>query len=72
VLDSGVFEGPDGDTRGFIEYRGRVGESPLLHFLGVVDIVGDTAILATFTATEERFDELRSEVEPYLRTVRGT
>lgn len=66
VIDSGVLEGSD---LGFIEYTAEFPGPGTLHFLAVTAIADDQAVTATFTSTPDRFEELRREVEPYLRTL---
>lgn len=58
---------------GVVEYEGTpAGTTRALHFLGVVDVADDVAVLATLTATEDAFASLRSTVERYLLTLTRT
>jgi hypothetical protein len=71
ILVKDVVEGSDGTDRGLIEWTGRAGGNQV-HFLTVVDTVGDRSVIATLTSIEADFARLRDEVEPYLLTIRGT
>ncbi len=62
-----------GRKLGVIEYSGKLSGATLpLHFLAVVDVGDDRAVLATFTATEAAFASLRPTIERYLLTLRRT
>ena len=59
------------DDLGVLEFTGTQNDRPL-QFLATVAVHDHTAIVATFTAPVETFDELRCEVEPFLLTLRST
>jgi hypothetical protein len=72
LLDHAFVVGPTGASLGLIEYTAQFSGSPVdLHFLAVFDLRDGTAIVGTFTATPDRFDELWPAVEPYLLTLRA-
>jgi hypothetical protein len=60
-----------GVTLGELDYIGTF-QGYQLHFLAVVGMRGDRAIVATLTAPLPSFDTWRASVEPYLRTLRPT
>jgi len=60
-----------GVTLGELDYIGTF-QGYQLHFLAVVGMRGDRAIVATLTAPLPSFDAWRASVEPYLRTLRPT
>ena len=60
-----------GTTLGELDYIGTF-QGYQLHFLAVVGMRGDRAIVATLTAPLPSFDTWRASVEPYLRTLRPT
>jgi len=69
VLDSDLL----GNDLGLIEYRGNLGDlagNKPLHFLAIFSAADGRAVVLTFTSTEERFNELRSTIEPFLRTLK--
>jgi hypothetical protein len=67
---SGIVEGPLGQELAVIEYAtDPVAGAPSLRLLAVATMSGDDALLATFTAPDDRFDELLPDVEPYLFTL---
>lgn len=70
VIDNRVIEGTEGQELGILEYAGTL-QGQDLHFLAVATPVEDGVALATFTATDDQFDDLRDSVEPYLRTLRA-
>lgn len=68
VLESDLL----GNDLGLIEYRGNLGDlagNKPLHFLAIFSAADGRAVVLTFTAPEERFDDLRPTVEPFLRTL---
>jgi hypothetical protein len=56
---------------GVMEYTGTQNDLPM-HFLATVVVSDPTAVVATFTAPAETFEQLRCEVEPFLFTLRST
>lgn len=70
VVDSGIVQGTY-DQLAFMEYRG-VQAGNQLHFLGYFTVDQGTAVVATLTSTEDQFDQVRREAEPYLQTLRST
>jgi hypothetical protein len=71
VIDERTVEGADGQELALLEYTGEVEGLPL-HFLQLVTVDGDEAVVATYTAPDRRFDELRPDIEPYLYTLRSS
>lgn len=69
MIDRRTVEGTAGDELGLLEYTGAVNDIDL-HFLQLVVVEGDEAVVATFTAPDGRFEDLRAEIEPYLHTLR--
>jgi hypothetical protein len=67
--DSSVVKGSVGQELGILEYRADLAGREL-HFLAVAVALNDGFGVATFTTGEDSFDEVRAEVEPYLRTLR--
>ena len=68
LLNSDVVDGIASEL-GLLEYTGTQNGRPL-RFLATVAVRDGTAVVATFTAPPEVFDESRGEVEPYLLTLR--
>ena len=67
--------GVNGNALGLFEFKGVPPGSPSdrpLHFLATVDVRSGHAVVATLATTEASFDELRSTVEPYLRSLQAT
>jgi hypothetical protein len=65
----------DGGELGVLEYSGSLTgrkNDREYHFLGVVDVVGGRAVVATLAAYEEDFADLRARTEPYLLTLKGS
>lgn len=63
--------GANGNSIGVLEYSGPMaGQS--LHFLAVFDVRNERAVVATFTAREDSFQDLRSTSGPFLQTLRAT
>ncbi|MDQ1295095.1 MAG: hypothetical protein QG608_2980 [Actinomycetota bacterium] len=65
----------DGGVLGVLEYSGSLTgrkNDREYHFLGVVDVVGERAVVATLAAYEEDFADLRARTEPYLLTLKGS
>ncbi len=60
-----------GVTLGQLDYIGTF-QGYHLHFLAVVGMHADRAVVATLTAPLPSFDTWRVSVEPYLRTLRPT
>jgi hypothetical protein len=72
VIDTDVVAGADGRERGVVEYEGTVpGADRPFHFLAVIDLGETLAAIVTFTAEDAVFASLRTEVEPYLMTLRA-
>ena len=69
MLDSGTFEGPTGNDLAFAEFTQRDPTFGELHQLQVFDIADGMSALATLTVLADRFDEIRPEVEPFMRTL---
>jgi hypothetical protein len=70
VIDHAFVTGSSGRSLGLLEYVAQPpGVNTDLHFIAVFDLQGATAVVATYTATPEQFDELRASVEPYLLTL---
>lgn len=65
-----VVEGTAGQQLGILDYRGTT-QGRELHFYAVFTPVRDGMALATFTATEDQFDELYESVEPSLLSLRA-
>lgn len=64
----------DGGELGVLEYSGSLsgsGDRRKYHFLGVIDVVGGRAFVATLATYEEDFADLRARTEPYLLTLQG-
>jgi hypothetical protein len=73
LVEHAFVTGPNGGSLGLMEYIAQPpGVSGDLHFIAVFDLRDGTAIVATYTASLERFDELRAAVEPYLLTLEAT
>ena len=71
LIDHQLIDGANGNPLGLIEYSGVLSDRPL-HFLSTFDVQNDQAVVATFTTNEASFDELRPNIEPFLRTLQGT
>jgi hypothetical protein len=69
IGDSYVVEGSAGQELGIVEYRADI-SGRAVRFLAVAVALDDGFGVATFTSGEDSFDEVRAEVEPYLRTLR--
>ena len=70
LVTSDVVQGTESEL-GLLEYTGTQNGLEL-HFLATVAVRDGTAVVATFTAPPDVFDALRSEIEPYLLTLRAT
>jgi hypothetical protein len=60
-----------GTSLGLLDYIGTY-QGYQLHFLAVIGVKGDRAVVATLTAPLASFDTWRATVEPYMRTLRPT
>jgi hypothetical protein len=69
LLEEGIVTGPEGQPLAFMTYEGSP-NGQRLGFLGVFALRDEEAVVATFTAPLDEFDELRTEIEPYLLTLR--
>ena len=69
VQDSRRETGPNGTELAVLEYSGEAGADRPLRFLAVWTVANGQAVVATFTTTPERYEELRSDVLPYLLTL---
>jgi hypothetical protein len=69
LLNVDVVDGIGSDL-GLLEYEGTQNGRPL-HFLATVAVGDGTAVVATFTAPPDVFDESRGDIEPYLLTLRA-
>jgi hypothetical protein len=73
MIDQAFVTGPHGNSLGLIEYVAQPqGVRSELHFVGVFDVRDGTAVVGTFTAPQDRFEELWPAVEPYLLTLQAT
>lgn len=71
LVGKAVVKGQFGNELGVFEYTGRVPQADRsLHFLAIVMVTSDHAIVATLTAVESAFADIRKEVEPFMRTLR--
>ncbi|MGN6694422.1 MAG: hypothetical protein ACTHN0_09605, partial [Aquihabitans sp.] len=70
VIDTSVETADDGTEIGTFAYKAKFGSRDLRFYATAVQ-QGDDMILATFTCTPERYDDLAREVEPLLRTLRA-
>ena len=69
LLDSGIVDGHEGQPLAVVTYEGSpTGER--LRFLGVFAVRDSEAVVATLTTPPDRFNTFRSEIEPYLLTLR--
>jgi hypothetical protein len=75
VLDQYTVVGTNGNELGVLESQGTplgaATDTPI-HFLTVVDVLDEVAIVATLSATPESFEARRSTAEPYLLTLQAT
>jgi hypothetical protein len=69
MIDRRTVDGAGAQELGLLEYTGAV-DGIDLHFLQLVVVDGDEAVVATFTAPDGRFEDLRPQIEPYLHTLR--
>ena len=69
VQDSRRETGPNGTELAVLEYSGEAGADRPLRFLAVWTVANGQAVVATFTTTPDRYEELRSDVLPYLLTL---
>jgi hypothetical protein len=67
LVEAEVVEGPGGPLA-VMEYRGTT-SGAALHFFAVFGLRADRAIIATFTALPDQYDDLLPGVEPYLFTL---
>jgi hypothetical protein len=73
VIDHAFVTGPSGRSLGLMEYVAQPpGVRTELHFIATFDLRDGTAVVATYTATTDQFDEVRPSVEPYLLTLAAT
>jgi hypothetical protein len=71
LIDQQEIDGKNGNRLGMFEYSGVV-SGQALHFLATFDVLNGHAVVATFATDESSFAELRSKVEPFLRTLQAT
>lgn len=71
VVESAIVTGHEGQELGIMIYEGTVAGS-LDTFLAVFAIEGDSAVVATFVALPDEFDELSAEVVDYMFTLVAT
>jgi len=69
LVERAVVDGTDQEL-GVLEYTGSQ-NSRSLHFLATIALRDGTAVVATFTAPRDVFDELRPDVEPFLLSLRA-
>lgn len=69
--DREVVAGAEGQELGVLHYSASPNEAPI-SFLGYIAVRSDGVVIATLTALPASFDQLRREVEPYLRTLKAT
>lgn len=71
LVGKAVVKGKAGNELGVFEYTGRVPSADRsLHFLAIVSVTEQHAIVATLSALDSNFSAIRKSVEPYLRTLR--
>lgn len=68
VLEQGIVPGLQGQDLGVLLYEGAAGQG-LGTFLAVFGVEDGTAVVATFVALPDEFDELVTEVEDYMFTL---
>ena len=69
VVDSSIVQTAGADL-GLVEFEGVApGVTISLHFLAVFGVHDGQAVVATFTANDKEFAELRPTIEAYLRTL---
>ena len=75
VLDRYTVIGTNGNELGVLESEGMpfgaATDTPI-HFLTVVDVLDEVAIVATLSATLDSFEARRAIAEPYLLTLQAT
>jgi hypothetical protein len=74
LTSSDIVRAPNGNELAIIEYEGEIAGTAagLLKFMATVDVNDGQAVVATLTADESTFDDLRVQVEPYLLTLQAT
>ncbi|MEY4372514.1 MAG: hypothetical protein RL219_1283 [Actinomycetota bacterium] len=71
LVGKAVVKGKFGNELGVFEYTGRVPQADRsLHFLAIVMVTPEHAIVATLSVVESAFDDIRKQVEPFMRTLR--
>ena len=71
LVGKAVVKGESGNELGVFEYTGRVPNADRsLHFLAIVSVTEEHAIIATLSTLESDFRDIRKDVEPLLRTLR--
>jgi hypothetical protein len=71
VVESRTIPGPAGRDLGLLDYTGT-GDDGQLHFLQVIDLLHDHAVVATLTTTAETFADYRPQAESFLVTLQAT
>jgi hypothetical protein len=69
LVSRGFLTSASGSKLGALEYTGRTSGSDL-HFLAIFGVSNGRAVAATLTALPVDFPRLRTEAEPYLRTLK--
>ncbi len=71
LVGKAVVKGESGNELGVFEYTGLVPSADRrLHFLAIVSVTDEHAIVATLSTLASNFREIRKDVEPLLRTLR--
>ena len=75
VLQHNKVAGAHGYQLGLLEFSGVMNgqaDDRVLRFLAIFDVRNDQVVLATLTAEEGSFEELRRTTEPYMLTLQAT